>query len=242
LPPAPGQFGSHTTASVGSAINDAVVALQQKLKDLAVNHSSSPFSGMKGEDLFFDQGKLSSNVSNKSVSAVEILKLSDLAELKINVESKSGSEKEQFSGKSFCAHFVEVLVHCHTKEIKVSRVVTAVDAGTMLNKKTARSQVYGSVVWGIGIALMEQGIIDHRYGRYVNNNLADYHLPVNADIPHVEVLFIDKPDPYIDPMGSKGLGEIGLVGFTAAVANAVYHATGKRVRDLPITADKLFDR
>jgi xanthine dehydrogenase YagR molybdenum-binding subunit len=99
--------------------------------------------------------------------------------------------------------------------------------------------VLGAITWGIGIALMEEGIVDHRYGRYVNNNLADYHVPVNADMPAIEVHFIDKHDPVIDPMGAKGLGEIGLIGFTAAVANAVYHATGKRVRRLPITPDKL---
>jgi xanthine dehydrogenase YagR molybdenum-binding subunit len=108
-----------------------------------------------------------------------------------------------------------------------------------MNHKTATSQVYGSVAWAIGIALMEEGIIDHRYGCYVNNNLADYHLPVNADIPPIDVIFIDKPDPVLDPMGAKGLGEIGLVGLTAAIANAVYHATGKRIRNLPITPDKL---
>jgi len=108
-----------------------------------------------------------------------------------------------------------------------------------MNKKTATNQVYGSVAWGVGIALMEEGILDHRYGRYANNDLANYHVPVNADIPEVDVIFIDKPDPILDPLGAKGLGEIGLVGFSAAIANAVYHATGKRIRDLPITPDKL---
>lgn len=156
-------------------------------------------------------------------------------------DSRSGSEKEQFSGKSFCAHFVEVLVHPTTGVIRVNRVVTAVDAGKIINHKTAESQVYGSIIWGIGISLMEEGIIDHRYGRYVNNDLAGYHIPVHADVPDIEVIFIDKPDPIISPVGVKGLGEIALVGFSAAVANAVYHATGKRIRSLPITADKLLD-
>ncbi|RYE16314.1 MAG: xanthine dehydrogenase family protein molybdopterin-binding subunit, partial [Sphingobacteriaceae bacterium] len=120
-----------------------------------------------------------------------------------------------------------------------TRVVSVIDAGKIINHKTAHSQVLGSVVWGIGIALMEQGIVDHRYGRYVNNNLAEYHVPVNADIPEVDVHFIDQNDTHIDPIGAKGLGEIGLIGFTAAIANAVYHATGKRIRNLPITVDKL---
>ncbi|HWB94069.1 MAG TPA: molybdopterin cofactor-binding domain-containing protein [Puia sp.] len=109
----------------------------------------------------------------------------------------------------------------------------------MLNPKTARSQVLGAITWGIGIALMEAGVVDHRWGRYVNNNLADYHVPVHADTPEVEIYFIDKPDTLIDPTGAKGLGEIGLVGLTAGIANAVYHATGKRVRELPVTVDKL---
>jgi xanthine dehydrogenase YagR molybdenum-binding subunit len=108
-----------------------------------------------------------------------------------------------------------------------------------MNHKTARSQVLSAVTWGIGIALMEEGVVDHRYGRYVNNSLADYHVPVNADVPAIDAHFIDKDDPVLDPMGAKGLGEVGIIGFTAAVANAVYHATGKRVRQLPITPDKL---
>jgi xanthine dehydrogenase YagR molybdenum-binding subunit len=88
---------------------------------------------------------------------------------------------------------------------------------------------------------MEEGVFDHRFGRYVNNNLADYHVPVHADVPHIEALFIDKPDPVVNPIGSKGLGEIAIIGFAAAVANAVYHATGKRIRDLPITPDKVIE-
>ena len=113
------------------------------------------------------------------------------------------------------------------------------DAGKVVNRKTADSVVYGSVVWGTGISLMEEGVVDHRYGRYINNDLTNYHVPVNADVPDVQVLFTDKPDPIIDPMGAKGLGEIGLIGFTAAVANAVFNATGRRVRELPISVDKL---
>jgi xanthine dehydrogenase YagR molybdenum-binding subunit len=118
-------------------------------------------------------------------------------------------------------------------------MLSVLDTGKVMNSKTARSQVLGAATWAAGISLMEEGIVDHRYGRYVNNNLADYNVPVNADLPKVEVHFIDKEDLQIDPMGAKGLGEVGLVGLTAAVANAVYHATGKRVRQLPITPDKL---
>ena len=108
-----------------------------------------------------------------------------------------------------------------------------------MNMKTARNQVYGSVTWGIGMALMEESVIDHRYGRWMIKDLADYHVPVHADIPKIEVNFINKSDDILTPIGAKGLGEIGIVGVPAAIANAVYHATGKRIRELPITPDKL---
>jgi len=135
---------------------------------------------------------------------------------------------------------VEVRVHAHTREVRVSRVVSAIDAGRIMNHKTARSQVYGAITWGLGLALMEEAVLDHRFGRITNHDLANYHVPVNADIPlNIDVLFVDKPDDYLDPMGAKGLGEIGIVGFSAAIANAVFNATGKRVRELPITPDKL---
>jgi xanthine dehydrogenase YagR molybdenum-binding subunit len=119
------------------------------------------------------------------------------------------------------------------------RIVSAVAAGRILNAKTAHSQVMGGAIWGIGVALHEETQIDHRFGRIMNANIAEYHVPVNADVHDIEVIFVDEPDTIINPLGIKGLGEIGIVGVAAAIANAVYHATGKRVRDLPITLDKL---
>jgi xanthine dehydrogenase YagR molybdenum-binding subunit len=121
----------------------------------------------------------------------------------------------------------------------VTRVVSAVAAGRILNPKIAGSQILGSVVGGIGMALHEEGLTDHRFGRIMTHNLADYHVPVNADIHAIDVIFVAEKDDEINPLGVKGVGEIGIVGVAAAVANAVYHATGKRVRDLPITIDKL---
>ena len=123
--------------------------------------------------------------------------------------------------------------------IRVTRVVNAVAAGRILNPKTAHSQVMGSVVWGIGMALHEETLIDHRFGRVMNADIAEYHVPVHADVQDIQVIFVDEPDDVINPLGIKGVGEIGIVGVAAAIANAVYHATGKRVRDLPITLDKL---
>ncbi|QJD94843.1 xanthine dehydrogenase family protein molybdopterin-binding subunit [Mucilaginibacter robiniae] len=214
-PMAPPQFASHTTASTGSAVHDAAIALKQKFTTLANTD----------------------NVSSSNYT--DLLRQHQLTELEATVQSKPGFETQQHSGKSFSVNFIEIQVHPTTGMVKVNRIVSVIDAGKIMNHKTARSQVLGSAVWGIGIALMEQGVVDHRYGRYVNNNLAEYHVPVNADIPQMGIHFIDKADNYLDPMGAKGLGEVGLIGFTAAIANAVYHATGKRIRQLPITPDKL---
>ena len=123
--------------------------------------------------------------------------------------------------------------------VRVTRVVHAVAAGKILNPQTARSQILGGVVFGIGMALEEESMMDHRFGRFMNHNLADYHVPVNADVHDIEVMFLEEHDEHVNPIGVKGVGEIGVVGTAAAIGNAVYHATGKRIRDLPITLDKL---
>ena len=136
------------------------------------------------------------------------------------------------------AIFAEVKVDEQLGVVRVTRVVSAVAAGRILNTKTASSQILGGVVWGIGMALHEETLIDHRFGRIMNANIAEYHVPVNADVHDIKVIFVDEPDDS-NPLGIKGLGEIGIVGVAAAVANAVYHATGTRVRNLPITLDKL---
>jgi len=180
-----------------------------------------------------------SAVHDAATGLKEKLKTEDVRPLSFTATSKPDAAAAKYSGKSWVAHFVEAEVNELTGEVRVTRVVSCIDAGRVMNKKTAHSQVIGAITWGIGIALMEEGLIDHRWGRYVNNNLADYHVPVHTDFPTVDVDFIDKPDMIIDPMGAKGLGEIGLVGLTAGIANAVYHATGVRVRELPITPDKL---
>ena len=135
--------------------------------------------------------------------------------------------------------FVEVRVDEDLGTIKVSRVVSAVAAGRVVNPKMARSQILGGVVWGIGMALHEETQVDHELGRYMNHSLAEYHIPVNADIGEIDVLFVEEHDEIVNALGSKGVGEIGIVGVAAAVANAVYHATGKRVREFPITLDKV---
>jgi len=237
--PGPTQGGSTTTSTLGSAVYDVCVALKKKLYELT-NKEGLPLHNAKFENLVFENGTiaLSANPSVK-VAYTDILKQNNLPNLEVTQESVAGNAREKYSMYSFSVHFIQVHVHPLTGMVRVTKAVSVADAGKIVNHKTAASQVIGGVVGGIGMALMEEGIIDHRYGRFVNNNFADYHVPVHADVPHIEALFIDKPDPIINPMGSKGLGEIAIVGFAAAVANAVYHATGKRIRELPITPDKL---
>jgi xanthine dehydrogenase YagR molybdenum-binding subunit len=216
-PQAPTQGGSATVSSVGSAVHDVCIALKQKLNALAG----------KPED------------SDSPIAYDNILKQLNLPYLEITKDSQSGDEGQKYSMYSFSAHFAQVHVHPVTGVVKVQKVVAVVDAGKIVNNKTARSQMIGGAVGGIGMVLTEEVMFDHRYGRYVNNNFADYHVPVNADIPQIDAIFIDKPDPYVNPIGTKGIGEISLIGVAAAVANAVYNATGKRIRTLPITPDKL---
>lgn len=140
---------------------------------------------------------------------------------------------------AFGVHFVEVRVHRLTREIRAPRVVSAFAAGTIINPMAARSQFMGGAIWGLSSVLHEKTEIDHRTARYVNDNLADYLIPVNADVPSVEIIIVPEEDTKINPLGIKGIGEIGVVGMNAAVANAVYNATGTRVRDLPIRIEKL---
>ncbi len=240
FPPAPGQFGSHTVASVGSAVHEVCAALQQQLRALAVQPGHSLFGRAQANELIAENGTLRlARDPERRIPYAEVLRHHGLPALEATREAKAGPEAKQYSSKSFCANFVEVLVHSRTGEVRVTRVVSALDAGRIISPKTARSQVLGSVVWGIGLALMENAVLDHRYGRFVNHNLAEYYIPTSADVPDIDVILLDQPDAILDPIGAKGLGEIGLVGFTAAVANAVFHATGKRIRELPITPDKL---
>ena len=239
-PDAPTQGGSSITSSVGSAIHDVCADLKQKLIDLASAREGSPFKNCKPEDVVLENGRMTL-VSNQqaSLTVPDLLKQGNVSVLESTKESTGRPDTKKYSFYSFSVHFVKVYVHPVTGVVRVKRVVSGADAGTIVSEKTARSQMIGGVTGGIGMALTEEGVIDKRYGRYVNNNLADYHVPVHADVPHTETFFVNKPDPYINPIGAKGMGEIALIGFAAAVANAVYHATGKRIRELPITPDKL---
>jgi xanthine dehydrogenase YagR molybdenum-binding subunit len=213
--------------------------LKEKLLAMAPV-SEKRFSGVKMEDVTFDKSQISlTNSPSVKVAYVDLLKKSNLTELDIIQDSKPGSEGQNYSKYSFSVHFVEVQVHQATGQVRVTKAVACADAGTIVNKKTAGNQMIGGVTGGIGMALQEDAVMDHRFGRYITKDFADYHVPVHADVPQIEVYFVDKPDYIVDPMGTKGLGEIAIIGVAPAIANAVFNATGKRIRELPITPDKL---
>jgi xanthine dehydrogenase YagR molybdenum-binding subunit len=153
--------------------------------------------------------------------------------------TQPGDEEKRFAFRCFGAHCVEVRWDPEITKLRVSRIVSAFDTGRIINRKTATNQLEGALVMAVGMALQEEAVYDDRSGRIVNDNLADYHIPVHADLPAIEVILLDRPDPYIGDLGAKGLGEIGITGSAAAIANAVCHATGRRIRDLPITIEKL---
>jgi xanthine dehydrogenase YagR molybdenum-binding subunit len=149
------------------------------------------------------------------------------------------SVKRNYAANAHSAVFAEVKVDEQLGVVRVTRIVNAVAAGRILNPKTARSQILGGVVMGLGMALEEETLTDHRLGRYMNRNLGEYHVPVNADIHDIDVIFVAEQEDKLNPLGVKGVGEIGIVGAAAAIGNAIYHATGKRIRELPITIDKI---
>ena len=234
------QGGSSMNASLGSAVYAVCTAVKKALAKMATSKEGSPLTGINAEELSFEAGIIYATADrSKKMTFAEVLLLNNLPMLELTEISKPGDEQKQYSMYSFSVHFVVVHVHPATGQVRVKQIVSVADAGKIVSPKTAASQMIGGATGGIGMALTEEVIIDHRYGRMVNNNFADYHVPVSADTPHIDTIFIDKPDPYINPMGAKGMGEIALIGFAAAVANAVYHATGKRIRELPITPDKL---
>lgn len=238
FPTAGSQGGSTTTSTVGSAVFEACTAVKTALVEALAKRSS--FENVKADALVFEDGYIyKKDDRNTKVLIVDLLKQNNIPSIDMTRESRGNAEASKYSMYSWSIHFAQVKVHPKTGVVRVSRVVTVADSGKIVSPKTAASQMIGGVTGGIGMALTEEAVIDHRYGRFVNNNLADYHVPVSADVPHIETIFVDKPDPIINPMGAKGMGEIALIGFAAAVANAVYHATGKRVRDLPITPDKI---
>ena len=237
LPKSPVEGGSWIAASVSSGIVMTAAAVRDDLLRLAKQIPNSPLANAHSDEVMLVDGKLvSRNDSSRSVSIADAMRAGPVDRIEREITTNPGEDKRAHNTHS--AVFAEVKVDEQLGVIRVTRVVSAIAAGRILNTKTASSQILGSVVWGIGMALREETLIDHRYGRIVNANIAEYLVPVNADVQDIKVIFVEERDDS-NPLGVKGVGEVGIVGVPAAIANAVYHATGKRVRDLPITLDKV---
>jgi xanthine dehydrogenase YagR molybdenum-binding subunit len=239
MPEAPVSGGSTTVASVGPAVQAAGHALRLKLVGIAAAAEGSPLFGATADQVGVENGELYLLAEPARREAMAAIVARHGAPVEVTAKAEPGDEKKKYSMHAFGAVFVEVTVDEDLGEIRVPRVVGVYGVGKLMNAKTGYSQLMGGIVWGVGLALFEETVIDRRNGRAVNGNLAEYHVPTNADIQGIDVQIVDEDDPHVNPLGAKGIGEIGITGVGAAIANAVYHATGKRVRDLPITLDKV---
>ncbi|AMJ62982.1 xanthine dehydrogenase family protein molybdopterin-binding subunit [Bosea sp. PAMC 26642] len=244
LPTSPVQGGSWTAASAGSAVMAACQTLREKLVKQASKIEGSPLANAAIDDVAFAGGRILTRTdASRSVSLADVVVAGGGGEIEAEESAGPGLVgmmlPKRHSSYTHSAVFAEVRIDQDLGVLRVTRIVNAVAAGRILNPKTARSQVVGGIVWGIGMALHEETLTDHRLGRIMNHSLAEYHVPANADIHDIEVIFVEEHDDKVSPIGVKGLGEIGIVGTAAAIANAVHHVTGKRIRSLPITIDKI---
>jgi xanthine dehydrogenase YagR molybdenum-binding subunit len=241
LPPAPISAGSMSTASVTPAVQAAAATAKEKLLNLAISDRESPVHGLGMDEVAFDGGKIFPKAwPQKSESFADLLARHGNQPVEaIAKVQPDPNMKEKVSAHSFGAVFAEVAVDPRVGMPRVRRVVAVFDVGKIVNEKLARSQFIGGIVWGIGLALHEDTYVDWRNGRIANADLAEYHVPTNADVGEIDVSAMDIPDTNMNPLGVRGIGEIGITGTGAAIANGVFHATGKRIRQLPITPDKL---
>jgi xanthine dehydrogenase YagR molybdenum-binding subunit len=238
LPQSPVEGGSWIATSVANAIVATAEQVRGDLLRVAGQVPNSPLAGLAVGDVVLADGKLASRSdAARAMPIADVMRHGRLDRIEKELTTNPAAD-HSLSHKTHSAVFAEVKVDEQLGVVRVTRIVNAVAAGRILNPKTAGSQILGGVVWGIGMALHEETLIDHRFGRIMNANIAEYHVPVHADVHDIKVLFVDEQDSS-NPLGMKGVGEIGIVGVAAAIANAVHHATGKRVRDLPITLDKL---
>lgn len=241
LPPGPLSGGSGATASVIPAVLQATRQAVRAAAELAVKPGGA-LPGVAAASLVCRDGRLGSAEGGARVALADVIQGAGLGEVAGDGEGESGNPlKKHHSIHSYGAHFVEVTWHAPTARLRVSRVVTVIDGGRIINPRTARNQIEGAVVMGVGMALFERTHYDPRSGAPVNSNLADYVMPTHADAPQLDVTFLDYPDPVWNELGARGIGEIGLAGVAAAIANAVHHATGVRVRRLPIMLEDLLD-
>lgn len=240
LPQAPVHAGSQTMASVGSAVLTACASLRDNFVRMAVVDPASPLHGAAPGEVTVRNGSLFLTAApQRGDTYQQILRRHQRGSLDTQQPWTPGDAAHQFSTYGYGAVFAEVSVDEQLGLARVRRLHATYDAGAIVNPKLAHSQAIGAMVGGIGMALLEGTVIDHRDGRIVNANMADYLVPTNADVPELDATFLNVPDQHADPLGAKGLGELVIVGVPAAIANAVFHATGTRIRDLPITLDKL---
>jgi xanthine dehydrogenase YagR molybdenum-binding subunit len=240
LPKAPVSGGSQSAASIGPAIQAAAMEAKLKVAQLAIGDPNSPLHDAAIADVGASNGRLFL-ISQPSVSDsyVEILARAGGKPIEATGSAEPGEDHTAMSTHSFGAVFAEVAVDADTYMVRVRRVVATYDIGTLMNTTTGINQLEGGIVWGVSFALHEESHLDNTYGRYVNSNLAEYHVPVNADIGELDVTVLNIPDTKFNPLGARGIGEIGITGTAAAVGNAIFHATGIRVRNFPVTLDKL---
>jgi len=251
--------GSQVTASVGPAIRAAALGAKSKMIKLAIADEASPLHGQTENAILVDNGRLFINGQpDKGETYTQILnrhsldKMEALANTNVSTRPAQGGgekhaavqedekvDRKNYAFHSFGAQFVKVRVDAQLGTVHVDKIVSVMDIGKVMNLKTAKNQIMGGIIFAIGMALMEETQYDPNDGRVITHDLAQYLVPVHADMPEFDIQFIDKPDPYISPIGARGIGEIGITGTTAAIANAIYNATGKRVRDMPVTPDKL---
>ena len=237
LPQSPVEGGSWIAASVSNGIVTTSVAVRDELLRFAKQMPNSPLADAMPDEVVLADGKLvSKRDAARAVPITDAMRHGGVDRIE-QEKSTSFDDDGSHAHNTHSAVFAEVAVDEQLGVVRVTRIVSAIAAGRILNTKTASSQIMGGVVWGIGMALHEETLIDHKFGRIMNANIAEYHVPVNADVHDIKVIFVDEQDDIVNPLGIKGVGEIGIVGVPAAIANAIY--TGQRVRDLPITVDKL---
>jgi xanthine dehydrogenase YagR molybdenum-binding subunit len=249
--------GSNNAASASLVVAKACEEIRTRIAAAAVGAADSPLHRADPAALKLIDGKLTDQAGHdeplrtaveRTAHRIEVYAENVPTGLSSNAITQmaqgkpamlGGSSRKDVTAFAFGAHFVEVRVHNRTREVRVHRVVCAFAAGTIVNSMTAHSQFMGGAVWGISSALHEETQVDPKTARYVNDNLADYLVPVNADVPNIEIIMVPEKDERVNSLGIKGIGEIGIVGMNAAIANAVYNATGKRIRELPIRPEKL---
>ena len=239
-PQGPVSGGSQTAASVTPAVQAAAQQAVLKLATLEVGNAASPFHGAQPQELEFKDGRLFLKTAPaKSVALAEVLARNGNQPVEAKASAKPSEDSEQYAKHSWGAVFAEVAVDETLGVARVRRITAVYDVGTLLNEKTGKSQLIGGIVWATGLVLEEETHIDGKTGRPLNNNLAEYHVPVNLDIGEIDVMALGIPDKNFEPLGARGIGEIGITGAAGAIANAIYNATGKRIREAPITPDKL---